>query len=464
MKYFSANKFDLNSVIGMITDYCMNIEIGKHIFENQEIIVKTLDDYKKAPSVLRYSLKGVHTIIRAPYGYIYLPEDLMNQFIRMFEKAMILKTKQFSDHFGFNHLSSYRSVEIYAESFVTLKVEKNITAKTKHAARYITKEPDLNKEGFDNFIWVFNTIEQLIHEISDIPVESSDMLKQLISIIYDPNNIINLQNGEMLINNLYPKYFRICNNLISLSHYGGDDNYVKNLADQSNISFSIRDIKNQNLAAWVDVGIRPYFCEKRKTAFEIIRQLGNYDIFDSRWFIKFIDCECIDTNKGPIIDTCSICSTPFYNEVYYVHNKPGEAYCYVCIHTPMNQGRQSNDGEALFLNSTVSRAQIQTKLEDIVNKIKCDEIYADYLIQGFGEHLIDEYEESKVIYFNFFNKDKYRGKNIICFSGSLTNFMLYGLFHRHQTILDFMSIDEAINYIQTCTIVPIQLLQETESS
>lgn len=458
---YSENFDELNTSIEQITDYCMNLEIGKYIFENQKIIIPK-DDFKKAQNFPKFNFGNIHIFLKSPYGIIYVPEDLLNSFIKEFEKKMMAKSKQFYEHFGFNHLLSYNSLEIETEAFVLLKAESK-DIKGSHGIRTIIKE---KKNTFNSLIsydrstWVISNIENFIEFIV---TSKTDNLLQYVMIIYDPEHIINLKNGDLLTTNFDIKQFKLCTNIIGLTYYGTEE-YLRNTLKDNNIINS----KFMDLTSWYESHYRPYFCVKRKTSFEVIRLLGNFKLYEPILMsdVKILDVDIIyqiewNQIKLENMNNCFHCKTPLFGEIYAIFDNintiVGKAYCPICIHTP-NVIKNNNTDNYITKDKVIGRLTHPKKIEDIITNANIDDILREFIIQGFGNHLIDTYQDNKVIYFNFFEREKNRAKNLICFTGDIEEFINYGLFNRHQKILEYMNINTIRDYIQNNYVIPIQLV------
>src|SRR6202012_5510838 len=117
---------------------------------------------------------------------------------------------------------------------------------------------------------------------------------------------------------------------------------------------------NNKLIAHNELHLQMFICSTRGAVYEIIRHLGNWDIFDSSLYLTTIhnlnmeiykvDFQNITINNNlrrvrTVItnnelisnDVCCLCNTPLYDDIYLLfltkNTKQCMAVCRVCMHS-----------------------------------------------------------------------------------------------------------------------------------
>jgi hypothetical protein len=481
MKYLNGSVG--NEYMKYILDEAFNLESGKVYYEKGKLVGDN-----KSPAYPTFTLDGIKTIIRPNMGLIFMPYSMIDNFIRPFINGLSGMTEEFVKKFKFDPLQTYSPLETGSDHFTILKVKHSLDTTTSSKYAYdIFKRRIYHNENGDKlekvigngrFTWVIYSLEQLIDDISNflnrkIPIEC-----QLVSIIYDPDNILNYQNNTVQISNVTFKNFKSCKNLLTISAFGEiNGEFINKNAESTNplIKDLVDQYKNYSdrpeyHAGWYQNSSSIILCEKRRGAFELIRHYGNFSMFLGNMYLPIcvvtqavyeVEYSDIVIDNSPYSKSnhiCFNCDTPLYDDIYVIfRNKNvniGSACCAVCLHSRFNEEKKADHtGQYLYNNQNVlGRTKYPKSVEQLILAIDTDDVVKEILIQSFKNLYAEEYGLGKLMLLNFPNTSS--KKKFVGWSQVL------GLYVNHvndysSTIYNkFNSKSDAKKYLENAYIFP----------
>lgn len=451
MRYYNYPKKEFSLFIEEITDICFNVEYGKIVYKHNTLAVNA-NNYRDAENFPVFNSGSFQTYIRAPFGTIYIPNNLISKFVKRFERMIIKKSQIFKTVLGFDHLSSYTTLQTSNGDFISLKAQCQIFKNNSLYRKIKTSngmENVVDCDIHDNrFTWFVNSLESFIENFPNNNDGNRFILYRLFSILYDPYNMFCLTNKEEILRSLTYLDFNIGSNIYK--------NINTNNTEPIDINNDFEKLEHKVV-----------YCDVRKTAFEIIHLLGNSDTY-----INYINVDITEITE-PIyevnfneikidIDYCNQCHTPLYGEIYVlfsnIYTNQGIPYCGVCLHAKFDviTNIYNPAGKVLYNDQIIAKTTYPKTINDLIFGSVIDNYLKEFLVQlSSDKHLVDEYENYKVIYLNFYDQTLHENK-FIAFSGDLIDIVLYSCFNRHQLILDYLSEKKARKYILSCKIIPIQ--------
>jgi hypothetical protein len=158
-------------------------------------------------------------------------------------------------------------------------------------------------------------------------------------------------------------------------------------------------------------------CPVRRGAFEIIRHLGNWTIFQVSAFANiplhhyrgtvYEDDFSNLVINNPKDGCCANCNTPLYEDIYvkyeYETSIEGTAYCPVCIHATFSHttGRLGHDirGQLLYTNTnTIIRSKYPRSSTELIEELPVDDIVKNILKASFGIIYHEQEEINSALY------------------------------------------------------------------
>lgn len=479
MRYFCNP--DITVAIKDIASEAFNLEAGKICFQKNALLEQNTNANAKIyPS---FVIDGVCTTIKSNSGFIFVPEYLLDSFVVHFKNMICDLTKLYEQVTGKDHLQGYSTLETNVDHFTILKAKHSLdsTISSKFANESVKRRIYVNDSndkldkiiGLARFTWVIYTIEQFMIDLTkfysrNIPIEC-----QLVSIIYDPKKLINLKNGELLINNLTFRNFNICKNLLSVCSYGEiNSEFLARYSKNNNeiLSGYVDSIKKniirpEYIPGWEPGELSIHLCEKRRGAFEIIKHLGNKLIYTDTYLPIFPITQTIyEVNYQDIIidnsseqkdnNICAHCDTPLYNDIYVVFSDSniGKAYCCICLHSKfdVNSRRADISGMPLYnSDNIIARVKYPRTHTQVIEYIESDILVKNIISQSFDPLYIENDNSIvKALYLNFqLSNTKYIGWN-----SSISSFISYITNSNNNIHSKFSSKQDFLEYIKNCYI------------
>lgn len=437
MKYFCDANYE--SVLTFMLDEAFNLEVGKIVYENNKLLVdiNTINNATNYPSFI---LDDIKTTLKTNMGFIYVPNVMIEKFINDFKYSITKMDIEFMNTFNYDHLQVYSALETMNDHFTVTKVKHNydqtmIVSKNNtklHLRRkiYYNKGGDRLEKiiGESRFTWVIYSLEQFMIDIANYDHRKIPITSQLVSILYDPCKLINLQNNTILIKNLTFRNFHICNNILNIFTYGElTKNYIEHFTKPENMMttlvldylFILRDQMKypEFLPSWIGtIQYRILLCEKRKAGFEIIRHLGDRNLYPHTWTyfpINKIENNIYDVSLNDITlysDHCEKCRTPLYDDIYVVFNNKnvttGTGYCAICLHSWFDElsGVYSYQGIPLYKSTDIiARVKFTRTITEIINMIQVDNIVKNIYLKMYKNSYVEDFSNasSKAFYLDF---------------------------------------------------------------
>lgn len=420
MRYFN------NSIQDIISE-AFNIEAGKEYSKNNKLV------YSKNTSLYPvFEIDGVVTNIKSNMGFIFLPGSLVENFTHDFMKGITSMESAFESLSGFNHLQTYSALETGSDQYTLVKVKNrlelsaigtNIPGIIKRRI-YINENNDKLERivGTARFTWVIYSIEQFTNDLFNFLNRKIPISCQLVSIMYDPFKIINLQDKKIYIDNLTFKNFYACKNLLNICTYGEiNSEFLEKYKNTENTSIMslIRDINNYKnipefMPEWLNENMIS-LCEKRKGAFEIIKHLGKWNIFRNSIMFNYVHIDILSINvyivkyEDIIIDNidkenniCANCNTPLYDDIYVLFKNPqsniGKSYCAICMHCQYNEdGTICRNGYKIYSSTDIlARTIYPVKVSQIISTIKTSAIVQEILLLSFSSMHMEYDDETNI--------------------------------------------------------------------
>ena len=370
------NNPDKNQAYIRIIDEVFNLEANKLCFANGIL----LENANKIPYP-NIDSKNTSINFKTNIIIIYMPETNIQEFalllqIKLFEMSDIFQTK-----FGYNHLQSHFLLETNNEHFVAVKA-KNAEGKRKilHNKYNEAIEQIIGLER--STILIYNNYYQFINNIL---YDGISMISQLVSILYDTEKFLNLENNQTIISSLKEKHFHQLKNIMKLSYLG--------IMSKSIINLLKADTKPNNLLGWEkysNTSIK--LCDIRSIDYEIIRHFSN--IYNTQYLtlleinkpIYSINFNLVKISKSILkfnLDSCQSCGTPLYDDVYmvfsYIKSTSGTFYCAFCMHSAFivvgnKIVHKAIGGNRLYQNSDfIAKIKYPKKKSEIINKLPIDD-------------------------------------------------------------------------------------------
>ena len=465
-----------------ILSECFNIEAGKVYSQNGKLLSE--DEMKKAPGYPTFTIDNIKTNIKSNMGFIFVDQKYIETFRREFENGIIELSQEFKEKMKYDHLQIYSAFETGSEHFTTLKIKHkydgtDCSKQTSFTKRIIYINNTFDKldklVGVARFLWVIYSIDQFMHDLQNIENRLIPISCQLVSVFYDTEKLINLNDGELKVSNLTFRDFNFCQNILTISSYGEineaflikfaktEDKTLKTMIEYLNLNLK----KPEYLAGWNFQDFPLIICEKRKAAFEIIRHLGNANIYDSKIIpINAIDQIIYESAYNDIVidksniqknnDICINCDTPLYDDIYVVcPNKKsniGKAVCPICLHSYFIPGTQivASTGEKLYNSSDIiTRVKYPRTVQQVIESIKVDKIVKHILLSLYQPIQKDTVDRNYItaLYLNFKSPNQ---KKYIAWNSAIGHFISYIRNPSNEIYTKFPSRNIALEYIQSC--------------
>ena len=471
MKYIY--NINYSEAIKDITAEGFNLEAGKQYYQNGKLI----HNNKKLLPYPTFTIDNISVTIKASMAFIFVPNKIMGVFCKNFKTSIIAASDQFKTMYGFDHLQTYSSLEINSDHFTLLKSKHNIEGcltsnpNFENSKRRIFVNENNDKLdkiiGLSRFTWVIYSIEQFMDDLVNWHSRKIPISCQLISIFYDPDKLLNLENGELRISNLTFREFNLCNKLLNVCSYGSlDDHFVDKYKDtEPHQNFEIFELmqtinlesdKPEFLAGWYDTDLSIALCEKRKAGFEIIRQLGDFSIYAGNSTILMekvnqpiylVDYQ--DINTG---DRCAKCNTPLHGDIYIIcpdkKSNTGIPYCPICLHSSFDSETSKYHPDGILLYTTddiIVRTSYPTTTKQIIDSLPIDDVVKDIIYQSYQPLCIESYYNSKAIYINHANLTSQ--KKYIGWNGDINQYISYAY---DNSTNHHIPANQFLNHLQSC--------------
>jgi hypothetical protein len=417
------------TVIQKIAGEMFNIELGQFYYDNGIIVDK------KTPYP-QFNLDGVITSLRSRYGILYINDRLVKQV----QDELFYISQQYEIQYDKHHFNEEFITRTSAEQFTHLCVKGfNYTNSSR---LFIFSNKNLHKIMRDapsdtRFVWIVLSLSDLLREIEECDISGS--INQLISIVYDYENYFIFRDNEFLSHELtfaYTKIGKFYKDVI----YMGEVNektmaLVKNHnTSESNILTHFYE-HNKNSAKFILSSILTTniitLCAIRGGALEIIRHLGNWEIYRKALFDYIPVCEIqvpvYECTYSDVIidDTCSFCDTPLYDDIYVCSNnlnKKVDAICNVCIHCAFISEESiyaCANGYPLYSScDVVGKLKHPRSFNEVLDLLPVDTLVRNIIRASFNSAHIENIDMHKSIHFAT-DSQKYIGWN-----GSISSFIM----------------------------------------
>lgn len=439
MKYFSEPIIpSIPASINSLTDYCINLEIGKECFKNGNIINPVFSELKIFPE---FYLEGVHIFIKPIFAFIVVPEDSVEELIRILEINLQKKSQKFRETYGFNHLTDHTGLETFRTQYTLLK------AKTNYKNYSIRKFYSLETGNFEKkiqnirFNWFVLSHKNFIGDLNKTDNRLISEQLQLLTIYYDPENNLKLNPESVLLEKLTYEYFKVCSGILNLT-YMGEIYKIKSLEFEK-------------------TNFRIYFSCSDRTSFELIRKLGNSLVYNNVITEKnYIDS--IISSRTALTSRCKVCNTPHYDWVYIIE-KTGMEVCGICIERKFIMEtsllhKYSDSGNLLYNEGDkILKISFPVKKQDLIMNIPETNLRLILTEMEKKNILVDRYKNYSAIYLDFDPKNL-KDKNYILWTGSVYDFIIYTLFIFNQKILGHFkgNINKTRKFIENSHIILVQ--------
>jgi hypothetical protein len=462
-------------LINRIAGEMFNIEAGKCIYTQG---VENLDPKIRNMNYPIYKVSGGKVSIRASYGVLFLPE-INNQtlLIGKLSRRIIEISAKYEADMKQCHLKTHSTLETGSEHFTVVRAKNNLhgTDDLEHDTgsfpqrKFILSPTALNKKNTNigdgaRFIWFIYNIDDLLRSVENYTNPFIEPITQFVGILYDKNNIFTFTDGQLVSEQITFKYTRLGSKYKDILYMGEtspklidslkekikeltpppstqtmNEDGTSTVSVSSNISSEKQNLERELsslVSIYNDNYMKPEFvlssylgssslmiCPVRRGAFEIIRHLGKWSLYqyainisfqsmvNTVYEVNFRDIIINNSLRVPNIhnDICSHCQTPLYDDIYVVftntNSREGVAICPTCMHSTFDYKhgtenfQQINDGKILYSpTEIVARTKYPRTVSSIIDQLQIDKIVKDILNLSFLCVSIEIMQSSRALY------------------------------------------------------------------
>jgi hypothetical protein len=468
------NSGNEDEVVACIAGEMFNLEIGKNIFSGG---VENTDPKIRAANYPTFKLSSGTVSIKASYGVLFLRNsNPADHFLLKIKKKIAELTINYHKKEGVCHLQTVSALETGSEQFMLLRTKRNNIDRTYYPTSYLNRKNSISSN--QSFTWYIISIEDLLTNVENYESLTVDPLVQLVSILYDKNDMFIYENNTLTleqisiyktkagsrfkdviflgevsvqlmksikerVDSLKPITTVVTNSdgsTTEKTELSEEDKYIE--AELRLLIHIYKDYrkKPEFILSNYNSSNALILCPIRAGAIEIIRQLGDWSVFQNSFYIDMIGIEEViyEIDYRDIIlsnDRCMTCKTPLYGDIYIMFQDnqsiEGTAVCPVCMHTKFNitagnTYRQSNLGATLWDGTqTIARAKYPFSVEDIINTMPCDNTVKDILNLSFKKRYFEKHGISKALYLGIDEETKVLPQKIyLAWSGSISQYIL----------------------------------------
>jgi hypothetical protein len=376
-------------IVAKIAGEMFNIEAGKKIYDNGMVIAV---NEQTAYPLFESKSGAVITTIRASRGLLILPCVVQDgAFISLITKTLEAMEKEYIRVNGVSHLDRSIVLETAMEHFTVLKCRPTLL--TRHMICALSFDVMASiRYSERRFIWIMRPMIDYLRETF------TDTL-QLVGILYDAGQMLTIQNNEVMHEQLTLKHTKIGKQFHDVIYAGlVNDELIAKLNTVSATTQLMSDLrslidsyhiykKDTHFMLSYQNG-QMYLCPIRKAAFEIIRHLGNWELYNRLIIAPQLHkltqpVSMIDYNKINIKDICTHCSTPLYDDIYVIQDENSEyiAYCPICIHSKWLNRMLDTTGTPLYkVNDIIYKTTYPRTAATIIEQLPVDIIVKDILL------------------------------------------------------------------------------------
>jgi hypothetical protein len=477
---------DEDCLIAHIAGEMFNIETGKYWY-NQG---KKVEESERKPYPA-YKSGYVTASIRASYGVLVLPNmNYSSRFLQCIADKLEELSEEHEQRQGFHHLQSYAALETSNDHFNVTRV-KNTLKGTKFDAdailsyqrifsrQFATLDARSRQIGMNRFTWFIFDMDSLIYSIENYPKPTIDSILQLVMIVYDKKGIFKFSNNEFVSHKLSWKDIHITRNFRDVLYLGevsaklmteleargrkllvenptvptpGIVNPLPSPSPGAVLGREFLDLVKE----YVEHHRRPEFilsshlscvalilCPIRRAGFEIIRHLGNWEIYQHSSMVNIplhrITNQIFEDDfrnlsiHNPQPGKCALCNTPLYEDIYVKLDasttQEGLAYCSICMHATftINEGkfRHDSQGRCLYTSQdTIIRTRYPVKVVNILLELPVDDLVRDILRACFAKVYWEPLESGSALYLGLNEHDsKLPETYYLAWDGTISNYI-----------------------------------------
>lgn len=365
-----------NSVVAIknIAKEMYNIENGRIVYpiENANSPIKLGSSY---PS---YMINKTITDIKTNIGVLYLPDNIYheNEIGSHFTEIKQELTNLAANDPNKNN----QTVTVHGnfKGFISVKKIQKRKRIYSFGDVNIINNSQLSPEKV-SFIWVILPINNLLDKINHFDSDKItyiDNKMQLVSILYDLDDLMNCNDTDILSDNITSDSFKDFRNFSTLSFMGlyskGKTPIIPKMSEnieKLSTEFVTYHKKHDSYpefkGPWHLPQSRLLYCPIRKSAVEVIRQLGNWAPYAAIYnYYGYIPIHVINNSIYAVNykslhltgEICEKCSTPLYDDIYVIvankHTNVGNQYCGVCMHSKFI-GPVENEGIPLYKSTDI---------------------------------------------------------------------------------------------------------------
>jgi hypothetical protein len=460
----------------------MNLETGKKLYSKG---VRKPIEIKKAKSYPRFQYDGITTTIIASMGVVYLPNhmDLHDTSRQLFQTLNEFSIKYCRElRTDESHLNRYTHLESGNDHFTSLKAKNNLLDTSfgkgpfDNLMRriYVPNTSErLDKLVGSRFTWFVLNHDNLLDNIENYINPRIPIAAQLTSILYDPNKHFNYTDNYVLDDNITFRNLRICKGIISVNAF------MDLTRDVMAIKTEIDDLEEVGpeckvLPKYIGAikELQSYFknyskypefipgftlnewniklCSKRRGRFEIIRQFGDFTIYNTNTKVVIypikdiyeVSYDEITISNGPDRSNtvCKKCNTPLYDDCYGLFNKDSsicEAYCPVCMHASFNEtGYYASDGAMIYKTQSgkvVGRFTYPVTVNAVIDSIPgIDDTIRDILKASFQYNIIVDNSLNSPFSALYICPGDIKTAKYIAWNGPINRFISYIWYPEHK--------------------------------
>ena len=310
MKYF-------NIINESFFDYAFNLECGTMVAKNGEITDNT-------EKTIEINLNNIKTYIKYDRAYIFISQDFLDDFIKLFSEKMKILSNKYEAKYGEHHLNKSRQIH---------NINPMLSIKAKSLTKHDSENPNVVNRRLilhDSFVNKFKTYYKMFTNIFTwFIVDISKFISLLEKknslvdyeyydsiIVYDSKKIFNITNNTNLMitkNNLFLSDM-ILDKTLNFSNYMCSEIMFYGLTNEIDsirlIDFSIQSIKTKNAdkCSLCNSLIYDIYGEKDNETICLICMLSRFENSDkfevyksNRTFLEILDQSNLDINIKQII-------------------------------------------------------------------------------------------------------------------------------------------------------------------
>jgi hypothetical protein len=423
MRIFLSTERELT--IRRVAGEMFNLEAGIQFYDNGALLPEA-----SRKSYPRYVDQYKMSVIRAPFGLLVLPPDHHNLLGAVLsELASITESRRQENRFGRYHLNWTATLESESEHFTALRAKGQLDPDDVEGFKFrnvinIADEPTIRPKllARARFTWFVTDLDEFVADFENYGQHVINPYWQLVGIMYDAPGIFRFLDNSFISEQISWRDIRSLAKFRDVVPWGeatGDriaqiESWIQeNIKAGSPKRIAVREIidfyyKKCILHNFILSGhshtCGMVLCPVRRGAFEFIRHLGKWEIFEniissgdpplvnlSTYEIYEVDYKrVVIDSEAQDPDRCFNCGTPLYDDFYAVYSSRqssvGRAICAVCLHSKFGRdgaGRRCclANGSLLFqIGEIVARVKHPRTAGDLISELPVDD-FVRYILR-----------------------------------------------------------------------------------